>query len=76
MLVYAEPEHTPVTVMALDLPVPDVETAVDELVVRGVRFERHEGFAQEDEGIARGRQGPAIAWFTEPGGNIVSVLGI
>ncbi|MGY1683403.1 VOC family protein [Geodermatophilus sp. SYSU D01176] len=67
-------QHTPATFTVLNFPVPDVEAAVDELVSRGVRFERYEGFDQDDKGIARGPQGPAIAWFTDPGGNIMSVL--
>jgi catechol 2,3-dioxygenase-like lactoylglutathione lyase family enzyme len=74
VLVYAKPEHTPATFTVLNFPVPDVETAVDELAARGVRFERYESFDQDDKGIARGPQGPAIAWFTDPGGNIMSVL--
>ncbi|HEX2420609.1 MAG TPA: VOC family protein, partial [Acidimicrobiia bacterium] len=41
---------------------------------KGVRFERYEGFDQDDKGIARGDQGPAIAWFKDPAGNILSVL--
>ncbi|MGY1683667.1 VOC family protein [Geodermatophilus sp. SYSU D01176] len=74
VLVYAKPEHTPATFTVLNFPVPDVEAAVDELASRGVRFERYEGFDQDDKGVARGPQGPAIAWFTDPGGNIMSVL--
>ncbi len=74
VLVYVKPEHTPASFTVLNFPVPDVETAVDELVSRGVRFERYEGFDQDDKGIARGPQGPAIAWFTDPAGNILSVL--
>ena len=34
---------------------------------------RYEGFDQDEKGIARG-QGPDIAWFTDPAGNIFSVL--
>ena len=74
VLVYVKPEHTPATFTVLNFPVPDVEAAVDELASRGVRFERYGGFDQDDKGIARGPQGPAIAWFTDPGGNIMSVL--
>ena len=74
VLVYAKPEHTPATFTVLNFPVPDIETAVDDLSSRGVRFERYEAFDQDDKGIARGPQGPAIAWFTDPGGNIMSVL--
>ena len=50
----------------------DVDTAVDELVARGVRFERYDGFDQDEKGISR--SGPSIAWFTDPAGNILSVL--
>ncbi len=47
--------------------------AVDELAGRGVTFERYDGFGQDDKGIMRGR-GPMIAWFTDPSGNVLSVL--
>lgn len=32
------------------------------------------GFDQDERGIARGDGGPPIAWFTDPGGNILAVL--
>ena len=73
ILVYAKPDHTPATYTILNFPVDNVEKAVDELVTRGVRFERYEGFEQDEKGIARG-PGPAIAWFKDPAGNILSVL--
>ena len=57
----------------MNFPVDDVEAAVDALSERGVRFERYEGFDQDDKGIARG-QGPTIAWFKDPAGNVLSVL--
>jgi hypothetical protein len=46
---------------------------VDELSSRGVKFERYEGFDQDEKGIARGN-GPNIAWFKDPAGNVLSVL--
>ena len=73
VLVYPKPDHTPATYTVLNFPVDDVEKTVDELTAKGVRFERYEGFDQDDKGIARG-QGPDIAWFTDPAGNILSVL--
>ncbi len=51
----------------------DIGKAVDELGARGVEFERYEGLAQDEKGIAR-NEGPHIAWFTDPAGNILSVL--
>ncbi len=73
VLVYPKADHTPATYTVLNFPVPDVEQAVDQLTARGVRFERYEGFDQDEKGIARG-QGPDIAWFTDPAGNVFSVL--
>ena len=70
-LVYPKPDHLPATYTILNFPVPDVEAAVDALVGRGVRFKRYDGV--DDRGISRG-QGPDIAWFTDPAGNILSVL--
>ena len=72
-LVYAKPDFTPATYTILNFPVDDVERAVDELSASGVRFERYEGFEQDQKGIARG-QGPEIAWFKDPAGNILAVL--
>jgi catechol 2,3-dioxygenase-like lactoylglutathione lyase family enzyme len=72
-LVYMKPDFTPATYTILNFQVDDIEAAVDELTSRGVRFERYDGFDQDEKGIARG-QGPDIAWFTDPAGNIMSVL--
>jgi catechol 2,3-dioxygenase-like lactoylglutathione lyase family enzyme len=74
VLAYAKGEaHEPATFTILNFPVPDVEAAVDALAAHGVAFERYDGFDQDDKGIARG-QGPTIAWFRDPAGNILSVL--
>jgi catechol 2,3-dioxygenase-like lactoylglutathione lyase family enzyme len=72
-LVYPKPDHVPATYTILNFPVDDIEKAVDELTSRGVHFERYPGSAQDDRGINRG-EGPYIAWFRDPAGNILSVL--
>ena len=74
ILVYPKENHTPATFTLLNFPVRDIDRAVDELTRRGVRFERYDGFAHDERGISRGGVGPAIAWFTDPAGNILSVL--
>jgi catechol 2,3-dioxygenase-like lactoylglutathione lyase family enzyme len=74
IVVYPKPDHAPATFTVLNFPVDDVERAVDDLGQQGVRFERYEGFEQDEKGIARGEGGPLIAWFTDPDGNILSVL--
>lgn len=74
VIVYPKPNHQPATFTILNFPVPNVEKAVDELAGKGVRFEKYEGEIKTDEkGIHRG-QGPNIAWFKDPAGNILSVL--
>lgn len=74
VLVYPKPDHEPATFTILNLPVVDIEAAVDELVARGVVFERYDQFGQDERGIARGPVGPLIAWLKDPSGNIVSIL--
>jgi predicted enzyme related to lactoylglutathione lyase len=73
VLVYAKPDHEPATFTVLNFPVPDIEKAVDELVGRGVRFEHYEDPPTDEKGIMRAG-GPLIAWFTDPAGNVFSVL--
>jgi catechol 2,3-dioxygenase-like lactoylglutathione lyase family enzyme len=73
VFVYPKPDFVPATYTILNFPVEDAEAAVDELAGRGIEFERYEGFNQDERGIARG-PGPAIAWFKDPAGNILSVL--
>jgi predicted enzyme related to lactoylglutathione lyase len=73
VLVYAKADFEPATYTILNFEVDDVDAAVDDLSSRGVGFERYDGFEQDGKGIARG-PGPAIAWFKDPAGNILSVL--
>ncbi len=74
VLIYPKPNHVPATFTILNFPVDNIESAVDELTKRGVRFESYEGDLKTDEkGIHRGN-GPNIAWFKDPAGNILSVL--
>lgn len=73
-MVYLKPDFAPATYTVLNFPVDDVEAAVDELAARGVEFERYEGMGQDEKGISREADGPPIAWFKDPAGNILSVL--
>ena len=73
VLVYAKADHVPATFTVLNFPVPDVEKAVDELAARGVEFQRYENPPTDEKGIMRAG-GPLIAWFTDPAGNVLSVI--
>ena len=71
-LVYAKPDHVPATFTILNFPVDDVEQTLDALTERGVHFE-HYSWVEDPKGIQRG-YGPTIAWFTDPAGNVLSIL--
>jgi predicted enzyme related to lactoylglutathione lyase len=75
VIIYPKENHEPATFTVLNFPVDDIEATVDELSQRGVRFEQYEGEIKTNEkGIHDGDEGPRIAWFKDPAGNILSVL--
>jgi predicted enzyme related to lactoylglutathione lyase len=73
ILVYGKPNHTPATFTILNFPVADVEAAVDQLIAKGIKMLRYDEFEQDEKGIAT-QDGPAIAWFNDPAGNVLSVV--
>jgi catechol 2,3-dioxygenase-like lactoylglutathione lyase family enzyme len=75
VLVYPKGEnHVPATFTVLNFPVDDIDAAVDGLTAAGVGLERYPDFPEPDaKGIYRG-MGPDIAWFTDPAGNVLSIL--
>ena len=79
MFVYDKPDHEPATFTILNFVVDDIDAAVDQLAAEGVAFEHYDNMPapQDDKGILRGlaaNQGPDIAWFKDPAGNILAVL--
>lgn len=73
VLVYPKSDHVPAPFTILNFPVDDIDRAVDELTRRGVQFRRFDGAEVDEKGIFRG-DGPTIAWFTDPAGNVLSIL--
>ena len=73
ILVYPKPDHTPATFTILNFPVEDIDRAVDDLTGNGIEMVRYEGMNQDEKGIMR-NEGPPIAWFLDPAGNVLSVL--
>jgi catechol 2,3-dioxygenase-like lactoylglutathione lyase family enzyme len=78
-IAYAKDAHQPTNYTILDFVVDDIDEAVDELLKRGVQFERQEDLPilQDEKAILRGRShdlGPDIAWFRDPAGNTLAVL--
>ena len=77
VFVYQKENHHPATFTILNFVVADIDVAVDELLHKGITFEHYTDMSQDEKGIARGisqKQGPDIAWFKDPAGNILSVL--
>ncbi len=67
-------QHQPATFTVLNFEVDDIDETVDLLTNAGIQFEQYSGQIETDEkGIFRG-EGPHIAWFKDPAGNILSVI--
>ena len=79
LFIYEKVDHEPATFTVLNFIVEDIETVIDEYVEKGITFERYDSLPaeQDDRGILRGKaagQGPDIAWFKDPAGNILSLI--
>ena len=76
IFVYPKDDHEPATYTILNFAVDDIDAAVDKLTSAGVTMEQYgrPEMQQDAKGIARDPSGPAIAWFKDPSGNILSVL--
>jgi catechol 2,3-dioxygenase-like lactoylglutathione lyase family enzyme len=81
VFVYAKPDHQPAGFTILNFPVDDIDTTADELIAAGVEFERYDdmpaGMEFDDRGVFHSSdpsQGPSIAWFKDPAGNVLSIL--
>jgi predicted enzyme related to lactoylglutathione lyase len=76
VFIYPKPNHAPATFTVLNFPVDDIDQAVASLKKQGIRFEQYNmpDLKTDKDGVARGPQGPQIAWFKDPAGNILSVL--
>lgn len=75
VLIYPKADHIPASFTVLNFPVENIDATVDRLIESGVAFTRYPGMSEkmDERGIFRGG-GPLIAWFTDPAGNILSVL--
>lgn len=76
VMVYPKEDHAPANFTVLNFAVDDIDAAVDKLTSAGVTMEQYgrEDMPQDQKGIARDPNGPAIAWFTDPSGNVIAVL--
>ncbi len=76
VVVYPKPDHEPASFTVLNFQVDDLDREVDDLIAKGVAFNNYEQFEQDDRGVASDPAGgmPRIAWFSDPAGNVFSVV--
>jgi predicted enzyme related to lactoylglutathione lyase len=75
VIAYPKENHEPATFTILNFAVDDIDAAVDELNRRGVKTDIYDdpNLPTDAKGIMRGN-GPDIAWFKDPAGNVLAVL--
>lgn len=77
IIIYPKDDHQPAVFTILNIPVSNIDEAVDFLTQKGVQFEQYEEGAlkTDKKGILRGgEKEPVIAWFRDPAGNILSII--
>jgi predicted enzyme related to lactoylglutathione lyase len=76
IMLYAKDNHSPASFTVLNFNVKGVEKTVDELTTKGVKFEIYNepDLKTNAKGILENDNGPKIAWFKDPAGNILSVV--
>lgn len=76
ILIYPKVNHTPAAFTILNFPVDNLESTMDDLTKRGVRFEIYDedNLKTDEKGVSLGGEGPKIAWFKDPAGDVLSVL--
>ena len=72
-------DHIPASFTILNFFVEDIDKTVKDLTAKGVKFEQYDNdyIKTDDKGVFRAAgsgQGPNIAWFKDPAGNILSIM--
>lgn len=75
VMIYPKDNHEPASFTVLNFVVPDVERAVEELNGNGVKTKIYDDpqLPTDNKGILMG-DGPRIAWFKDPAGNVLAVI--
>lgn len=79
VFIYEKPNHIPAEFTVLNFVVESIDDTVDHLITHGIKFEHYDGLPgeQDEKEILRGKasmDGPDIAWFEDPFGNVLSVI--
>lgn len=82
LFIYPKDDHQPATFTVLNFAVDDIDEAADELTKQGIKLERYDNLdntpiKQDEKGILRSYgddNGPDVAWFKDPAGNVLSII--
>jgi catechol 2,3-dioxygenase-like lactoylglutathione lyase family enzyme len=67
------PKFTPAQHTVLGWETSNIRQELDELVKKGVTFERYPNMGQDEQGICTFPGGSKVAWFKDPDGNVLSI---
>ncbi|MFI8595029.1 VOC family protein [Microbacterium sp. NPDC078428] len=75
IFIYPKDNHEPASFTVLNIPVSNIDEAVDELNGKGVATKIYDDadLPTDRKGINRDL-GPAIAWFLDPARNVIAVI--
>lgn len=76
IMIYPKKDHIPAAYTVLNFSVDDINKTVNEFNKRGIFMEKYdnETIKTNERGIAANGNGPSIAWFKDPAGNILSLI--
>lgn len=79
VFIYPKENHQSATFTVLNFVVEDIDKELNHLIKNGIKFEHYHNqeLPQDENGIMRGLEkgdGPDIAWFKDPAGNILSLV--
>jgi len=69
------PELIPHPFTVFGWEVDNIGASIQMLEKRGITFERYDGLKQDKFGVWRSPSGAKIAWFKDPDGNVLSLVG-
>ncbi|MEM9389686.1 MAG: VOC family protein [Bacteroidota bacterium] len=75
LVIYLKANHQPATCTVLNFQVMDIAEAVKGLKAKGVQFLSYdEPIKTDQQGISWDDNGSNLAWFKDPGGNIIALI--
>jgi hypothetical protein len=63
----------PAPYTALGWQVDNIHDAINDLVKKGVKFEKYDFFKQDESGVWTAPDKTQVAWFKDPDGNLLSL---